>query len=71
VIDINEILATIDELEPYPAVWPQSEQEALEGYLRVSRARTAIAAAYGVNALQLMRAERMRPRGGTDDVQRM
>lgn len=30
-------------------------------YLRVARARAAIAAAYGMSALQLMRAERHRP----------
>ena len=57
-IDSDEILAVLDELEPWPEEWPQPEQEALEAYLRVSRVRTAIAATYGVGALQLMRAER-------------
>ncbi len=59
-IDIDEILAVLDELEPWPEEWPQPEQEALEAYQRVSRVRAAIAATYGVNQLQLMRAERNR-----------
>lgn len=61
--DIDEILAQLDELEPYPDEWPEGQEESL--YRRVSRARTAIAASYGMTALQLMRAERARPnRGG-------
>ncbi|MBA3718680.1 MAG: hypothetical protein H0W95_00065 [Nocardioidaceae bacterium] len=64
-IDINEVLALLDEIEPYPEEWPQGEQgAALAAYLRVSRARQAIAAVYGMNALQLMRAERNRSNKG-------
>lgn len=61
-IDVDEILAVLDELEPWPAEeWPQSEQEALEAYQRVSRARMAVAAIYyGMTPLQVMRAERNR-----------
>ncbi len=59
-IDTDEVLALLDEIEPYPESWPQGEQEALEAYLRVSRVRTAIAATYGMTQLQLMRAERNR-----------
>ncbi len=58
---IDEILAVLDELEPYPDEYPEGESEALEVYLRVGRARAAIAAAYyGMSTLQLMRAERNR-----------
>ncbi len=60
-IDVDEILAVLDELEPWPLEWPQGEEAALEAYLRVARARTDIAATkYGMTPLQLMRAERNR-----------
>ncbi len=60
-IDVDEILAVLDELEPWPEEWPQGEQEPLESYLRVSRARKAVAAIYyGMSPLQVMRAERNR-----------
>ncbi len=60
--DVAEILAVLDELEPWPQEWPQGEQEALEVYPRVSRARQAAAATYyGMTPLQVMRAERNRP----------
>ena len=59
-IDVAEILAQLDEVEPYRLEWPEGEQEALELYLRVGRARKAVAALYGMSALQLMRAERNR-----------
>ncbi len=56
-IDVAEILAVLDELEP----WPEDEQESLEVYLRAARARQAVAAIYyGMTPLQLMRAERSR-----------
>jgi hypothetical protein len=57
--DIDEILATIDELEPYPDEYPEGEEESL--YRRVARARQAIAATFGMSVLQLIRAERNQP----------
>jgi len=61
VIDTDEVLALLDEIEPYPESWPQGEQgAALAAYLRVSRVRAAIAATHGMTQLQLMRAERPR-----------
>ncbi len=60
--DVDEVLAVLDELEPWPQQWPEGEGEALAAYLQVSRARAAVAATYyGMTPLQTMRAERHRP----------
>ncbi len=58
-LSVEEVLAVLDEFEPWPTDWPGDLHDIEVAHKRVSDARAALAATFGLSRLQLMQAERI------------